>query len=108
MLLTPEDALLFFRLHRTLMFFVNKQLRVIPRNLSTPKEFASLPPEVRLTVNDALLDHVDLIRSFVDDNPADLADEELSIVRSWQHLVAGQFYFLRELRKYAVFLSSDN
>ena len=36
MLLTPQDVELFFKLHRTLMFFVNQRLKVIPDDLATP------------------------------------------------------------------------
>ena len=52
---TPQDVELFFKLHRTLMFFVNQRLKVIPDKLATPEEFAALSPEVRLKVRDALL-----------------------------------------------------
>jgi hypothetical protein len=107
MLLEPQDADLFFRLHRTLMFFVNQRLKVLPDDLASPEDFAALVPEVRLKVRNALLGHTDLIRSFVDDNPARLPDDELAIVRSWRHLVAGKFYLFRELAKYTVFLSTD-
>ena len=54
MLLDPPDLELFFRLHRTLMFFVNQRLKVVPDDLATPDEFAALSPEVRLKVRDAL------------------------------------------------------
>src|SRR6266702_2323285 len=100
MLLTPQDAELFFKLHRTLMFFVNQRLKVVADDVGTPEEFAALAPEVRLKVRDALLDHTDLIESFVEQNPARLPDDELEIVRSWRHLVAGNFYIFRELKKY--------
>jgi hypothetical protein len=107
MLLPPQDVELFFRLHRTLMFFVNQRLKVLPGDLASPEEFAALAPEVRVKVRDALLDHTDLIPSFVDENPAHLPDDELALVRSWRHLVAGKFYIFRELQKYTVFLSTD-
>jgi hypothetical protein len=107
MLLEPHDAQLFFRLHRTLMFFVNQRLKVLPADLATPEDFAALPPEVRLKVRDAFLDHQDLIQSFVDENPAHLPDDDLAIVRSWRHLVAGKFYIFRELKKYTVLLSTE-
>ena len=109
MLLEPQDVERFFRLHRTLMFFVNRvtALGVIPDNLATPEEFAALPPRTRLGVRDALLDHPDLIQAFVDENPAHLGEDELAIVRSWRHMVAGKFYVFRELKKYTVFLSTD-
>jgi hypothetical protein len=107
MLLTPQDVELFFRLHRTLMFFVNQRLKVLPDDLASPADFAGLAPEVLLKARDALLDHTDLIQSFVDENPANLADDDLAIVHSWRHLVAGKFTIFRELKKYTVFLSAD-
>jgi hypothetical protein len=107
MLLTPQDAGLFFRLHRTLMFFVNQRLQVLPDDLAGPEEFSALAPEVRLKVRNALLGHTDLVPSFVEENPARLPDDELAIVRSWQHLVAGKFYLFRYLKQYTVFLSTD-
>ena len=108
MLLEPQDVELFFRLHRALMFFVNQRLKVIPNKLATPEEFAALSPEVRVKVRDALNANLDLIESFVDENPAHLSDDDLDIVRSWRHLVHGKFYVFRELAKYTVFLSTTN
>jgi hypothetical protein len=107
MLLAPQDVLLFFKLHRTLMFFVNQRLQVLAEPLATPEEFAALPPVVRLKVRNAFLQHAELIQAFVGENPAHLSEEDLAIVRSWQHLVHGKFYIFRELRNYTVFLSTD-
>jgi hypothetical protein len=107
MLLNPQDVQLFFRLHRTLMFFVNQRLEVVPDDLASPEAFAALPPEVRLQVRNAFLDHTDLLQSFVEENPAQLPDDELALVRSWRQLVHGKFCLFRELKKYTVFLSTD-
>ena len=41
MLLEPHDVELFFKLHRTLMFFVNQRLKVMPDDIATPDD--SLP-----------------------------------------------------------------
>ena len=87
------------------MFFVNDQLRVIPDTVSTPEHFSELSPEIRVKVRDALVENVGLIEAFVSENPARLSEDELDIVRSWRHLVAGRFYLFRELAKYTVFLS---
>jgi Domain of unknown function (DUF6398) len=108
MLLEPLDVELFFRLHQTLMFFVNQRLKVIPDKLATPEEFAALSPNVRLKVRDALNANLDLIESFVDENPSHLPEDELDIVRSWRHLVAGRFYVFRELKRYTVFLTTTD
>ncbi len=105
MLLEPQDVELFFRLHRALMFFVNQRLKVIPNKVASSEEFAALSPDVQLKVRDALNANLDLIESFVDENPANLSDDELDIVRSWRHLVTGRFYVFRELKKHSVFLT---
>src|SRR6266699_4271674 len=108
MLLTPKDVELFFKLHRALMFFVNQRLKVVPDDTASPDAFAALSPQIRLKVRDALNAHVELIESFVGENPAHLSDDELDIVRSWRHLVQGKFYVFRELAKYTVFLSTTD
>jgi hypothetical protein len=106
MLLPPHELELFFMLHRSLMFFVNQCLKVVPDDIASPDAFAALSPQVRLKVRDALSANLDLIQQFVDENPVHLSDDELAIVRSWRHLVAGKFYVFRELKKYTVFLST--
>jgi hypothetical protein len=106
MLLSQDDAELFFRLHGLLMCFVNERLQIIP-DIGTPDEFSALPPRTRFEVRNAFLDEIDLIESFVDENPANLSDEETDIVLSWQHQVSGRFYAFRQLKKYMVFLPTD-
>ena len=106
MLLSPQDAQLFFKLHRTLMFFVNERLQVFP-NVANPVEFSGLTPEDGLKLRDALVENIDLIEIFVDQNPFDLPEDELDIVLSWRHQVAGDFYIFRYLKNYTVFLSCD-
>src|SRR5208282_663186 len=108
MLPPPHELGLLFRLHRTIMFFVNQRLKAIRNKLTSPEEFAALSPQVRLKVRDALNANLELIQSFVDENPAHLTADELDIVRSWRHLVHGKFYVFRELKKYTVFLSTTN
>lgn len=108
MLLESHEVELFFRLHRALMFFVNQRLKVIPNKVATPEEFAALSPEVRFKVREALNDNLGLIESFTAVNPAQLSDDELDIVRSWRHLVTGEFFVFRELKKYTVFLSTTS
>ena len=107
MLLAPEDAELFFKLHRALMCFVNQKLGILP-DVSHPDEFSSLPLTEILKVRDAFLDEMDLIESFVNENPADLNDEEIEIVLSWHHSISGRFYVFRQLKNYMVFLSTDD
>jgi len=107
MLLPPKDVALLFRLHRSLMFFVNRRLGVLPESPANPDAYSSLSPSTRIKVHNALLKRMDLIQSFVEENPDSFSRAELDIVHSWQHLVHGKFIILRDLAKYTVFLSSE-
>jgi len=106
MLLSPQDADLFFELHRALMFFVNQRLNVLGREFANPDAFSHVPAEERFEVRDAFLRDIGLIDRFVEQNPFQMSEDKLAIVQSWRDLVAGNFYLYRELKKYTVFLSS--
>src|SRR3954454_16569383 len=106
MQLPLEDVEQFFRLHRSLMFYVNQKLKVIDKKVATPEKYSGLSPEIRYKVHQALLDHMDLIDAFADENPFHFDEADLEIVRSWKDLVSGTFYAFRQLKNYMVFLSS--
>lgn len=108
MLLTQTEVQQFFKLHRSLMFFVNQQLQVLPDRIETANDYAQQPTGARIKVHKAFLDEIDLIEKFIGDNPAGLSEDELEIVHSWRHLVTGKFFIFRYLRKYTVFLSSKD
>src|SRR5271165_322867 len=101
-----EDVGLFFRLHRSLMFFVNQRLNVIDEKVATPDAYSVLPPTTRIKVHEVLLEHLDLIDAYANENPIGFDETDLEIVRSWRNLVAGTFYAFRQLQEYMVFLSS--
>ncbi len=90
------------------MFFVNQRLQVIPDRVNTPGEYTTLSPKDRFIVHEALNANLDLIESFVTENPAHLTKDELDIVGDWRHLVTGKFYIFRSLTKYTVFLSTTS
>src|SRR5262245_54661344 len=106
MRLSPDDAQQFYRLHKALMLYVSQQLGVLDEPVATPETYAALPYEARMKVHKALLDHVDLIDAFADENPFHFDVADLEIVRSWKHLVGGTFYAFRQLKSYMVFLSA--
>jgi hypothetical protein len=107
MLIARPEGELFYKLHRALMFFVNQRLHVLADHLASPTDFGRLPPEPRIRVRNAFLEHTDLLQTFVVENPDHLSDEELDIARSWRHLVAGKFLLFRKLKNYTVFLSTS-
>ncbi len=108
MLMEPDDLQILLKLHRTLIFFVNQRLDVVPYQLASPEELSNLTLlEVR-EIRDVLNANLGLIDSFADANPFDFSESELAIVRSWRHMVAGKFFIVRELKKYTVFLSASS
>ncbi len=106
MTLDPDDAERFFRLHKALTLFVNRRLKIVELPAESSKAIIALPPAHRLKVRDALVEHLDLIDAFVEENPYKLDPDELEIVQSWRDLVAGDFFVLRHLKNYTVFLTA--
>lgn len=106
MLLSREDAELFFRLHRSLMCFVNERLRIVP-DIRSPEQFSALSLEIRVQVRDAFMGEPDILDSFLDANPDHMTQEELDIVSSWRHYVFGKFFVFRYLKRHTVFLATD-
>ena len=104
--LTPEDAELFYKLMWPLQFYVNQQLNILPRVSSLDKYRDKLTLKEKRQVRDALYENPQLIDAFATENPFDFSDEELDIVRSWKHFVAGDFFIERFLKKAAYFIAA--
>ena len=51
---SSDEVQLLFRLHRSLMFYVNEQLEIVP-GIVSPEAFSGLPPEARVQVRMLLL-----------------------------------------------------
>lgn len=107
MLLTFDEGQQFFKLHRGLMWFVNDRLHVLDTQPLDPDNYSLLPGEARLKVRRALLQQPRLLEQFVADNPLHFSADDLEIVSSRRHQVAGEFILFRQLQKYAVFLGTD-
>jgi hypothetical protein len=105
MCLSPQDAELFYRLHKALMWFVNHHLQLVKAPASSSEQFPAFPFEQRIKLREALLEHMDLIDAFVGENPYDFPQADLDIIQSWKDLVAGEFIVFRFLKKYTIFLT---
>lgn len=103
--LPPADVAWFIPLYRTLHLYVNDRVQTLPE-VRTLEDLEELTLEDQVKLRDALYDRPDLIESFVADNPSGLAAEELAEVSSWSRFIRGDFYVMRHLKRYSVFLSS--
>jgi hypothetical protein len=87
MLLKPEEAEEFFRLHKALMFYVNRECRVLKGTFRTPEEYGQNSVAERVRVHDALLEQRDLIDDFVRKNPVELPEKDprrAGVIAKWK------------------------
>jgi hypothetical protein len=106
MKLSTQDADLFFKLMWSLQAHVNLKLGSLP-DIVTVDDYQKLPSPEKLPVRDALYDNIEFIDSYLEENPQDLSEGELEIVRSWKKFQRGNFFIERLLKKYAVFIGGE-
>lgn len=107
MKLSEEDADLFHSLFHSLLAYVNNQTKLIDKTSLHPKSITSLSMDQINTLRLHLYDHLDLIDSFIAENPFDLSEENLSMINEWKRVEHGKFFIFRYLKKYTVFLGTD-
>ena len=103
---SPQDVELFYKLIYSLHCFVNWKLKIVQAG-KTPEDTRELPFDQKVQLRNSLWENPDLIEFFVGENPFDLPDDELEIVKSWNHFVQGRFILVSYQKKYAVFLNDE-
>jgi hypothetical protein len=93
----------FYRILWPLLRYANGKLGIIADPPSWPPGMDEAEPLVR-----ELWKHDDVIAAFVTENPDNLSEGDLRVLASWRHRVEDDFWVLRYLKKYAVFLSSQS
>lgn len=107
MQLPKSDADLFFKLMWSLQHFVNQQLAIQPQadSLTT---YQALPGKDKMAVRNALYDHIELIDTYLAQNPQNFSAEELAIIENWKQFERGDFFIERLLKRYAIFIKDDD
>jgi len=106
MKLSTQDTDLFFKLMWSLQTYVNLKLEIIP-DIAAVDEYQKLLSSEKLSVRDALYDNIELVDSYLEENPQNLSVEELEIIKSWKKFQRGDFFIERLLKKYAVFIGGE-
>lgn len=101
--LPAADAALFIRLQVALLLYANQKLGLLP-GVDSEEAFRTSSLQDKAKLRDALLANPQVIDSFVAENPAGFAPEELALVAAWKRGVVGTFYIFRYLKRYTVFL----
>ena len=101
--LSPKETELFYRLQRCMLAYTSRRLGTIP-GCTNLEDVNLLHTEEKTRVRNAFYEHPELLEEFLAKNPEGLPRDELGIIASWRQRVAGDFYIVRYLKKYTVFL----
>jgi len=103
MRLAPSQVQRFYSIWKPLLLYTNERHKLVPRMSFDDPECIPDIQKLREAVwkDDAVLD------MFALENPTGLPKEDLSLVKSWQHRVAGKFFILRQLKKHAIFMADN-
>ncbi|SRR5258706_3637511 len=104
MILEPHETQRFYRIWFSLLHYANEQLHLVPELPASPAD-GSVSPQDAYKVSSALWADDALRHAFIAENPFDLAPEDLAMVQSWDHRVAGDFYVFRHLKKHSIFIA---
>lgn len=104
--LSVEETDLFYKLHGALLAYANRHLKILP-NAITGEQIRREPLDRIVKLRDALHAQPKLLERFVAENPEQFSDEELTIIASWRHAIHGDFYIMRHLKRYSVFMGGE-
>ena len=95
----------FYKLYFALLCYANEQYGLASQVTTIPQIMA-MPQEEQYVLRQGVYAHREVMATFVRANPAQFSTEDLAIVDSWTHFVQGQFYVLRHLKPYTIFLDA--
>lgn len=101
--LSKKESEHFSLLMWALQYFVNCKLKIHPK-IQNLKDYKDSGIEKKANVREALYENIEIIDSFIKENPENLPKADLLIVSSWKKYVEGQFYIERFLKKHTVFI----
>ncbi len=104
MKLSKEDVDLYYKLHWSLLSYVNQKYRVLGGSIE-PILMKENPQKV-MELYEKLFSNIELIDSFASENPFNFNREELDIVRSWKNYVKDRFLIMAHLKDYSVFMTT--
>lgn len=106
MILSPEDAKLYYKLWFPLLDYVNEKKKVNDlRNIATAEELD--PAKVKEVAN-VLWNEPGVIDEYLaEETSAEMTQEDREIISSWKRCVQGRFLMERHLKKGTIFISMD-
>jgi hypothetical protein len=107
MILSPDDARLFYKLMWGVQFYVNQQSGNL-NGVPSTDAFTRLSTEKKLKVRDLLWKSPSLMDDYIQANPDVFSENELEILRGWRrYFIQGTFYIFRHLKKGTIFIGDQ-
>ncbi len=104
--LSAEDVRLYYRLRWAVLAYTNRQLAIISQ-AATPQDLQKLSVAEIAKLGAAFYDNAELLDRYRAENPDQFPSWELAIIASWQGRISGDFYIMRYLKAFSVFMSSE-
>jgi hypothetical protein len=104
MLLSPDDAALFYRAWGALLTWVNDQRGIVP-HFARPSAGRPIEPLLANQIRKVVWAEDALREQFLAEGAADLGGAERDLIASWEHRERGRFIVLRHLQKHSIFMS---
>jgi hypothetical protein len=106
MILSKEDATLFFKLMFPLQIYINRKMNIVPE-VKSVQDFLDESMEIKQKIRNALYENPGLIDQYISENPDNLQKENLEIIIKWKIFRKGKFFIERYLKEYAVFIEDE-
>lgn len=105
MQLPEEEVYMFYYLYHPLLTYVNKKYKIT--TIESPEDVFNTPLEEIEDLKNQLYEHPELIQEFVKENPRNFSINQLKVIDEWKNFLRGEFFIIRQLKKYAVFLDVE-
>lgn len=104
MVLSEEQAVLFYDLWIPLLDYVNRKYKLCKNyyGMSSPK---GLPLDVVMKISSKLWENVSVIDEYLEHQTDTMSDEEISIVKGWKKVIRGGFIVERHLKNGSILVS---
>ncbi len=107
MLISPEDAELFFALYPSVIGFAAGRSGGI-EGIRDAGTFKSAPNKAKAQARNHLLNNIELVKDYMEENPDGFHERELGYMSDWSLFMQGDFFAVQDLKKYTVFLPADD
>jgi hypothetical protein len=108
MILSTDDAQLFYKLLWGVQFYVNQQVGTL-KGVTSVDTYAHLSSEKKVKVRDLLWKRPALMDDYIQTNPDAFTASELDVLRNWRRqFLNGTYYIFRHLKKGTIFIGDQD